>query len=295
MRLADHFPIPYKEISEEEKIRMEDELRSCNRILEHHHNVARKGGFSGSRRSFFSILCKQPENHEIPPEDLQKIRSLKSLEWDFLCAYSKMILKSAKKRKKSLDSSFSEDDICAVALEGFLNAFCCFTKEDVRFSTYLVKCVSRHMSDFVSSANMLKIPLDILKLKAAVLGRMREDQITFDSALDMMMVPEETRRKLAFSMCDIKNVHRCADPPIYEEEEKSGFSLDSLSGLELCMGDLERLVFGEFMRLGADMNLAEISRRTINPKTGRPYSKMSMCHAWKKVRMKISERLPKVA
>lgn len=73
-----------------------------------------------------------------------------------------------------------------------------------------------------------------------------------------------------------------------ETEEIVGTISEAFSGLD-------GLVFREFMRSGGEMNLSDFARKTINPKTGKPYSKMAMSLAWKRVRRKIRETYEKAA
>lgn len=294
MRIVSDLPVPVKVVSEETKAEMESLLRKSNSVLKFHHEEAKKSGFSGNRRSFFAILCKSPESRNIPKSDLDLIMDAKKMESDFLCVYSKMMFKIAKKWRYRLDGIMSEEDAFAVASEGFLKAFCCFTDDKTRFSTYLSVCIHRHLQDFAKScSNQLSIPVKIVRLRAELKRAMGEG-LTFDSAAERMNLSAKTQRILAASMSEIKNLgHK--DEMVPARPDGAETQQHELSLISAEVSGLEKLVLDEFILLGHNMNLSEISKKTLNPKTKRPYSRMALCLAWKRVRGKICERYGKVA
>lgn len=293
MKIIDDFPLPIKIVSEDEKKRMEQSLRRSNRILKSHHESAKRNGFSGDRRSFFASVCRglQPQ---VPKEDAQEILKAKEIEADFLAVYSRMLFKISSKWTQRLDKSMSRDDISSVAMEGFLRAFSCFTEENIRFSSYLTHCVDGHVIDFVSSfQNQFSIPSEVFKLRCKARKIMAEEGETLDSALDKLNLPRKTRTTLIRSMCDTVRLGPENDIPAKQTVPELPMKLisefpDEFSGLD-------KVVFDEFLRSGSEINLSEISKRTINLSTGKPYSRMSICFAWKRVRSKIREQYGEVA
>lgn len=286
MRMIDYFSLPIKTVSDEEKRHLETLLRESNRVLEIHHDRAKKNGFSSCRRAFFSRLCKGQESHDIPEDELRLIVRAKELEWDFLAIYSRMILKISGSWFRRLDKSVGKEDICAAATEGFLKAFCCFTEEG-RFSTYLTICLNRHIASFVSShGNQLSVPVEIMRLRSKARKLMREEGLSLDSAVGKMGVNEKTGKMIAFSMSERAGSSEFVASS-RDHESDIGTS-EMLSVVAEGLEGLERAVFEEFLALGENMNLSEISRRTLNPKTGKPYSRMALCLAWRRVRDRIS-------
>jgi hypothetical protein len=294
MRIVDDFPLPIKTVSENEKKIMEATLRNSNRILKRHHEIAKQQGFVGNRRSFFASVCQGNCAHEIPKAEMDEILKAKNLEHDFLGVYSRLLFKISWKWTARLDKSLTRDDICAAAVEGFLKAFCCFTEDEIRFSSYLTSCVERHISEFVSSfQNQFSLPLEVFKLRVKVRRMMSQEGLTFDSALERMNLSKKTVDVLVQSMCEVTSLGlETAEAKNTQSTQNPEEFINSFQGEFSGLSDL---VFQEFVRVGDDINLSEISRNTINPKTGKPYSKMSMSLAWKKVRDKISERYSRVA
>lgn len=289
MRIVDDFPLPIKIVSEDEKKRMESELRKNNRALRRLHEKAKSQGFVGSRRLFFAKTCQGA--YDLPLADMAVITNCKSMEQDFLAVYSRLLLKISRQWSSRLDNSLSKCEICSVAIEAFLKAFCCFTKDDVTFSAYLFKSVERHIQRFASrSCNPLSIPDRIVKLKHKV-GNMMRGGMSFDSSLESLGLPEKTGLLLARSMVEV--THLGLEKVAVQAENLGTDTFRLLPAADLSGLDL--LVFQEFMNSSGNMNLSDLARKTINPKTGKPYSKMSMSLAWRRVRDRMSECYGRVA
>lgn len=298
MRIVDDFPLPIKTVSESRKKDMEETLRRSNRMLKMHHEAARKAGFIGNRRCFFVDLCKGI-NHEVSKEDLEEILKSKALEQDFLAVYSRMLYKISGKWFARLDKLLSKEDICSAAVEGFLKAFCCFTDENIRFSSYLTYCVERHISKFATSfQNQFRVPLKTFRLKAKVLRHMSEGGLTFDSALEKMNLAKKTKSSLIHSMFELVSLESASEIAEKEKEvasERPPTPEEVAANFQGEFSGLDELVFRELVHTSGNMNLSEVSRRTINPRTGKPYTKMAMSLAWKRVRSRICEKYGKVA
>ena len=68
-------------------------------------------------------------------------------------------------------------------------------------------------------------------------------------------------------------------------EDVSLDSLDSLDSIE--MSQLEKAVLDGFLQSSKGMGLNSISKNIINPKTGKPFTRMAASLAWKRVKEKI--------
>lgn len=284
MKIVDDFPLPIKTVSEEEKKRLESELRKSNRILKSYHQVAKESGFKGSRRAFFASVCLGSCPITIPQEDLRAILDAKGLEQDFLAIYSRMIFKISLKWSRRIHD-VSSSDVCAAAVEGFLKAFCSFTEEK-RFSTYLTHCANRHICRFLSSFR--NVPHRISALKSKIAKIMMDEGVSFDSALENMGLSERKKREICQSMFEVGRLS-----PDMEIRERQKTEMPELPKIEFL--GLESLVFQEFMNSGCKINLTSLSKRTINPKTKKPYSKMAMSMAWRRVRDRLFWEFGKVA
>lgn len=272
MRIIDDFPLPIKSVTDGEKRALESKLRVPNRILKEYHGFAKEAGFRGDRRSFYAGLCRGSSTLTIPEADLKEILSTKNLEPDFLAIYSGMIVSSSLKWAARLDRSFSKDDICSFAVEGFLRAFCSYTNEE-RFSTYLSFCLERQIARKIASSGLMRIPKSVRKIKAKAFGIMAKEGVSFNSAMESA----EPKKRINPSMVYIS---------LEDTQDRNSGNFPSefpeFSGLD-------RIVFDEFMGSACEVNLSELARRTLNPATGKPYSKMAMSQAWRRVRDRIAK------
>ena len=299
MKSIPDFYVPYKPLKPERKAELESVLRSSCRLLELHHNSAKSMGYKGSRRRFFADAMRtggRVAGLSIPECDMAKIGQIKDLEWEVLCAHSRLISKMSMKMSVGLDVSFSCEDVQSVAMEGFLMAICCFTREEIKFSTYLGACLTRRIMDAKAVAsNSMAVPRKIVKLRHKLKKAMSEGA-SMDSAISSMHLSKKTEKMLVSSMLE---AHNTSSSGVKEREfvlvEAPQIPTETLQVSSAGMSELEREVLEEFMRLGEDMNLSAISRRLKNPKTGKNYSRMALSLAWKRVRCKMSSSYGKVA
>lgn len=298
------FVVPIKDTTPERKIELEAILRKSNRILKRHHEAAKSNGFAGSRRAFFAEVLRSGgvlAKIVIPESDMREIRRVKEVELEVLHTYSRLMNKTSRAWKRGgFDNSISAEDVDSMAFEAFLKAICCFTQEKTRFSTYLFRCVSRSISEEKTEAtNHMSIPRRIIKLKRKLGRSMAETaESSLDSAISEMNLTEKTSRMLFASMFEVRSSSSVGlkDSELVLVEDDYKEPPPKIPSPEtLGLSGLETTVFEEFMKKGENMNLSEISRSTMNPKTGKPYSKMALSLAWKRTKDKISSLYGKVA
>lgn len=284
MKTVEDFPVPHLDVCTERKKRLESALRSSNGVLEACHARAKAEGYKGSRRAFFADLCRGTCEFRISREELDEIVRTKDMEWEVLCIHSKLIAKLARKWSRMLDASMSEEDVNSHAMEAFLDAVCSFTKEG-SFSNYLYHSVSRHLSD-LRLKNPMRIPREIIRIRSKLRGIMNRENVTLDSAVIGMGLTEKTERMLVASMSAVKDVD---DVAVYDPEPSDETVLIRKIVESMEFSGLEKVVLEEFVRSGGETNMSELSRRTINPSTGKAYSKMAVSLAWRRVRDKIAQ------
>lgn len=289
MKIVDAHRVPGNTSSPERRLEIERILAESNLVLRRLHLEARGRGFRGSRRMFMAAVLSGAET--VPAEDLPAVSRIKEVEWEALCAYSAMIYKISGRWSRNLDASSSREDLDAVAVEGFLNAVCCFTGK-ARLSTYVHRSVTRHVSEYVMSRRNMPVPPEIVRLRVR-LRRMMEGGLTLDEAVMSMGLSERVRSDLVFSLSEVSNSSSLG----VDEAEIAGASGPadhSLAGRilrDMRFEGLDEVVFREFMREGDAMNLSGLAKRLVNPKTGRPYSRWMLCLVWRRVRDRISAAL----
>lgn len=290
MKIVDEFRIPGNTSSPERRLELERILADSNLVLKRLHLEARERGFRGSRRMYLAAVLSGSQT--VQAGDLPMVRRIKEVEWEVLCAYSSMIYGISGRWSRNLDASSSREDLDAVAVEGFLNAVCCFTGA-ARLSTYVHRSVSRHVSDYVASGRNMPVPPEIVRLRSKLRGLMAGG-LTLDEAVMGMGLSERTRRVLVASLTEVSSLGMdeaeiAAAPP---SADPSGATRVLR---EMRFEGLEGAVFEEFLREGDEMNLSGLARRLVNPRTGRPYSKWTLCLAWRRVRDRISKALETAA
>lgn len=278
MRFAD-FLVPSVRLTPERRMEVEELLRTSNLVLKGHY----PGDYPGGLRAFFAEVCRGGVS--VPPEDLSLIRRVKEVEWELLCDCSRLIYRIASRWGGELDG-LSSEDVEMVAVEAFLKAVCGYVG-GCRFSTYLVRCVERHMMRMREGAeNPLGFPLEVVRRRREVRRLMGREGATLDSAVLEAAVPGEMVGVLMRSMGalesrgDMEAVSRDCGVRIDDME-----ALGALEGLEL--DPLERAVLDELVRSGGELNLSLLARGLVNPRTGKPYTRMNMSLVWRRLKNKI--------
>ena len=264
---------------------LEGLLRESNLVLKLQHERAKASGFKGSRRLFFSLVVSGDFSN-MPKKHRSLILRVKEIEWEVFCHYRKMISKIASRWRTN---RLSWDDLESVAHEGFLNAVCCFTDPKIRFSTYLSKCVERHISDFLNNEDVVRKPAEVIRMRSK-LSKMMSSGMTMDSAILEMGLSDGDRRILVESMREVGlfGPGELSSVAWRQATEELGI-LETWKKLEFS--GLDKAVFDEFVVMGEDMSLKELSKRAKNPKTGNSYSKRSMGLAWKRVKIRLLDAI----
>lgn len=297
--------IPFVKMNERQKSDLESELKECNRVLASYHEIFKtsNGIKKQSRFEFFKIiLSKNPgEGVElgggvtISPEDSKKIARIKEIEWQLIQGFSRMISKIARKWAEKEYHGFDFDDLEGEALSAAVHSTIYFGKEQ-RYSTFIYHCVNRRLARFCSgSEGLAGVSRDVLKTKKEYQALRLEEGSTFDGTVQKMGLSDREIRRLIFSL---NRVHQSCDEKgceflVADDAQNSGpnevpFLAGILDSLELT--DIERAVLDGFMNSPTGtLGLGSVARTLVNPKTNKPYTRMSFTYAWQRVKKKIQE------
>jgi hypothetical protein len=304
MNLKTYFCIPYRPIEDKTKRDLEKTIRESNSLLERHHERMKsaQGIARHNRTRFLSDIQKlhvpgqdlEISGIIISAEDASVILKTKELEWDMLCAYSRLIEKLASRWGENLsDGSLSREDLESEAVGAAIDALTHYTKEE-RFSTYLHHCVNRHLSKVFNKTNgMSDLPNRAIKLRREYKKLICKEGATFDSVVEEMGISMKEVGVLRASLCTARNVTSLGDKGLDNDgqdlcptvkPETANLDPSILSMIELS--SFERAVLDGFLVCGGKTSA---SKNLINPETQKPYSRMACSYAWKRVKEKIEK------
>lgn len=304
MNLNTDFYIPYRPLKDKTKRDLEKTIRESNSLLEHHHQKMKSAqGISRHNKTFFLADVQKfyvPGRDleiggiTIPSEDASVILRTKELEWDMLCAYSRLIEKLTFRWVENLsDGSLSREDLESEAVGAAINALAHYTKEE-RFSTYLHHCVNRHLSKVFNKTNgMSDLPNRAIKLRREYKKLICKEGATFDSVVEEMGISMKEVGVLRASLCIARNVTSLGDSGLDNDGQDlcptvspETVNLDPSILAMVELSSFERAVLDGFLVSGGKTSA---SKSLINPETQKPYSRMACSYAWKRVREKIEK------
>lgn len=306
--------VPFVELSDAEKKALEQDLRECNTLLAHYHEDYNSSNDQCKRNDFFKLFVsayKQGQGMtvggvEIPPSDAAKIMHIKSLEWSLMCAFSRLINKLAYKwSRRTSDNCLGPEDMQGEAFEAAIYSVIHFTEEN-RYSTFLHHCVNRHLAKVCNRTNGLsKLSSSAVKIKHEYQRLAKDEGATFDGVVQKMKLTQKQARTLRASLVSLKNSSSASgeerefvvvDNTMNPEHHVGNASsiAEALANLELT--DLERAVLEGFINSPTNsLGIGSLSKNLINPKTNKPYSRMSFTYAWQRVKKKIADAYSRAA
>jgi len=261
-------------------------------------------------------------NVKIEKEDVEKIVFAKSLEAEIISSFSRMFFKIANKWSKiNNDVCLSVDDLESEATQAALVAMYGYTDTDYAISTYLYRCVSNKIRNICNGTSQLST----LGSNAISIRRRYEEaknkfdkNKTFDEIVEFLKFNEKEIELLNSTMSKVLNHsdltgENDAKSLDYTTVGKSFSGLDgtieyscvssgnnfSIRSVE-CSNDeislnledfteLEKIVLEGFMTSSNNLGIGSLAKKLVNPKTGKPYSRMAITYAWRRVKDKIKK------
>ena len=317
--------IPHVEITDLRKRELQVLVANSNVIFKKYYKqvVVNKGsrGFVTisnkrlNRINFFNEIVssyrKNPKSDVclygivIPNSDASSIVRVESFREEILGSMSKMFAKIAnKKLRNTKDRAISFEDLESEALKCAISSICSYANSAVCFTTYFYHCVNRHINNYCNRSNpMSKLSKKAIGLKKRFAEAKREfqDCSNLDEIIAKMDLKEKDISILKAALncnssvdeksiaekvcCDISGSKTYSIKNNILIESLEDVSLDSLDSIE--MSQLEKAVLDGFLQSSKGMGLNSISKNIINPKTGKPFTRMAASLAWKRVKEKI--------
>jgi len=304
--------VPYIPLQDEKKREIEDALRQSATLIAKYCSVAKAQRTTEkiSKNLFFSEFQKNYKKGSItevrgvliPPDDSACIASLKSVEWDVLCAFSSMVSKIVFKWSGRSQYNIEAEDLSSEAFKAVVECLVHFTEEQ-RLSTFIHHCVNRRLSRLCRrSSRFSDLSSNAVDLKAKYTMLASEEGSNFDSIVEKMKLSPRRKRMLQAALCEVHNMSSIekneSELCIVDDSEASAEAPDkSILNIahNLDLSDLERAVLEGFLSSKTKLGLNELSKNLVNPKTQKPYSRMAFTLAWRRIKEKIQQAYPKVA
>jgi RNA polymerase sigma factor (sigma-70 family) len=261
-------------------------------------------------------------NLTIEKEDVEKIVFAKTLEEEIISSFSRMFYKIANKWTRiNKDICLSVEDLESEAIQAALVAMYGYTDTDYAISTYLYKCVSnkiRNLCNRTSQLSNLGSNAISIKRKYEEAKAKFEGSKNFYEIVNSLNLNEKETRILKSTFSKVLN---CSD--LSSEEKVNPLDYTSLGkkfsgiGGELeysCVSngnnftirniesndktidlnleeftELEKIVLEGFMTSNNNLGIGSLAKKLVNPKTGKPYSRMAITYAWRRVKDKIKK------
>jgi hypothetical protein len=308
--------IPYVPINESKRQEMQNLISQSNIVLQNYHSqVATRHGRLGFKTSNNKSLSKSKylseikDSHKknlesdvdlygvtIPLADVKQILIVKNLEWEVLCSISGIISKIVNRKSRSLkDRTLSSEDLENECVKSAITSICSYTDADICFSTYFFNCIGRHISSLCNRTNHTSR----LSKKAIVLrGKYIETKKSllrasnFEEVVGLMNISDKEISLLQSVLCcgSIMSVEEkygeIENYPVVENNNND-CSLSSVDVSSIELSELEKAVLEGFMQSSNKMGISSITKEIVNPKTGKPFTRMAASLAWKRVKEKI--------
>lgn len=247
------------------------------------------------RRAYASGSLKE---FNIPDADKAVINSVRGIAEDYILpGYCRIAVDEInKKDHPQADDLFQE--MCLAITDA-----CYGYDGSTKLSTYITNTIKNRMKDVVRRTPLGTITPRIWRLRGQV-RRLMQDGTSFETVVADLALDEKTitlvRRAMASCTLDSQRGDEDNDLSLSNvladtghEDESHDISPAQLAAAiqQAALTPLERAVIESQMNGEA---LAEAARRTVNPKTGNPYTRANAGLAWKSAQEKVRRALEHV-
>ncbi len=253
----------------------------------------------------------------IPCAEVEKITNLENIKWEIVTSISNMIYSIVNKKiNKIRDRSLSFEDLESEGFKSVLSSIYSYSDDQICFSTYFYTCVNREINNLCNRSNpMSKLSKKsiALKKKFAEAKKSLGTYASFDEIVSVMGIKQAEVELLKNSMNTLTlseesmvfSKHHCGldGGKQYFASGSSRGNLvlscsnnnfdDSLSAGDeigrLDLTPLEKAVLDGVMQSTSKLGINSVAKNLINPKTGKPFSRMAITYAWRRVKSKINK------
>ena len=299
-------------MTEDRKKELQTKISSSNKILNSYFSqIVNKKGSNGfvtklnnkklSRQAFLNEVVdehkKTPSDDlflygmKIVNSDVRSIVFIKESEWEIVSSIHKAFFKiiNKKLRSKRADITLSFEDLENEALFCAVRSVCSYEDSSICFSTYICTCVERHLDSLLNRTNcMSKMSRKAVCLKAQYAQLSKLENYNFESTISRMNISNKDIGLL-------KSALSCSSVSYLDKDnfdKMSSENYDNFEEVSKCihnveLSELEKAVLQGFMESKSSLGINSKAKNIINPKTGKPYSRMAVSYAWRRVKEKI--------
>lgn len=275
---------------------------------------------------FVNFICSKPitsdiviANVVINKQDAQIIANSKEYESEILLGFMNMFSKIAIKWSSfTSDVCLSKEDLEGEAIQAAMLAIYNYTDTETSISTYLYRCVTNKIRNIFNKVNPLSDfgsnAIEIRKKFEEAKNKMHQSY-TYDEIIQSLNFTNKEIQILQsmsatvsgqydsekekssndytslgrkFSGIDGSIAYSCSSNgssfTIHSEENENSVEIDMAE-----FSELEKVVLEGFMNSKNNLGISHFAKNLINPKTNKPYSRMAITYAWRRVKDKIKK------
>lgn len=254
----------------------------------------------------------------IDVEDVEKLCDIKEKEYLLLSNYSHMFYTLSKKHFLST-SLYDMEDLQNECITASLKAMYGYFESDKHSNqraslfTFLYRSVNNHLIK-LSRTMLSSLDRKAVKIKCRFIDLKNENpNLTFDDLVSKLnLSPKELKiltcalsstvyRESDYNREDGDNFLGIANQVAVEEERKEEeldvepFVMKNMEEIICTLSELEKQVLRGYLNekfpssKKSNRGIGKFAKDLINPKTNKPYSRMAISYAWKRVQEKIKK------
>jgi DNA-directed RNA polymerase specialized sigma subunit len=320
------YKIEHVDLNPAEKTRLASIMATGNKELKRYHAKAKEKCSLATFRKELFVACRQKGQVHvrgvlIPQSSLAAIMAVKDIEWRMLCGHGKFIASQSKRWKNTLrNSGLSFSDIYQEVVIGVINAIWNYDQTQIRFLTYVHNAIFNRMMGVANHSKPLSHLQDAdIKLVGAYVKKRKSlatsGPVNFDAVVHALgLKPDQVCRlqKALQNVCAESNIRTgigaidenggilqlaIADEekPYIQTNDDESIESDAKPKLPVELMELiekaeltpwEQAVLNAYLTGGAGWR-TEVAKNHINPKTGKPFSRMLPILTMNKITKKL--------
>jgi hypothetical protein len=305
-------------LSKERMQVVQQTLAQSNILLnEYHKKITSRKGRKGHRthqgkkltkaKYLSEIFCEYNKNPHadvclhglvLPNSDVCKIIQTKQLESEVIESLVGLVCSIvSKKQKLAKDLILSKEDLESECFGVILENLCKYMNSTNCLSTYIYKCMCRRIYNLCNKTNSLsKLSAKSIDLKRKYLETKNSllRSSNFEEIVEIMKISQKEigilQSTLVAKTTHFSETDKIENYEIKNTQEKNNTKLESLNLVDfelIELSDLEKAVLEGYVQSKSKKGISSISKNLINPKTGKPYTRMAASIAWKRVQKKL--------
>lgn len=293
---------------------IQNALAESNKILDYYYdkiviNRGKLGVVLGNEKinkpKFVAKLLKFRKNSNqdfefnrvtIPCSDIDKILISKSLEEFVILKYNNMANSFSFKYKSSV---YSQEDLYSESILVIINCIYNYTKTDVTLTTYIYNSIKNKIQNIIRKTNPLSnYSMGCVKLYENYERFVNQQKnlnkpCDFDTIVNLMELSSKEIKTLT-SMIVCNTAEFSSELEVSCKVNKVEYEEEDFNLVRDCefsdLSELEKAVLeGYLNNTSKSLGINSVAKNLINPRTKKPYSRMAITYAWRRIKDKIKK------